>query len=284
MKSLIKFAAALTLFAGYQALAAGWKGISEEDYIAGPHIKSPASLVGKVVLVDEWGYRCPPCRALLPRLEQIWESFRNQPFVLIGSHRQGRNEEAVKELVEKNDIHYPIYQGAGLAEGEPDNGGGIPFLYVVNHRGKIVYSGRSERDATEAIVNALGEVGKLPSMTEGVNLIKFKSVEKNLVIGKPVKNIVAKLEAASKSKNASVAEEASALLTAIDKARGELQEEIDYVKDCDAKEALRLIKLMKATWPKEAEEAYKAQVPALLAKAKEQAAAEREAAKNPKRK
>ncbi|MBR0198200.1 MAG: TlpA family protein disulfide reductase [Kiritimatiellae bacterium] len=276
----MKVRSALLVVAVLSALGVAgveWHGIGEENYIAGPHIKSPASLAGKVVLVDEWGHRCPPCRALLPRMQQIWESFKHKPFVLIGSHRQDRNESSIKALVEKNDLHYPIYQGAGISN-EPENGGGLPFIYVVNHRGQIVYSGRSERDATEAVVNALDEVGKLPSLVGDVKLVKFKSLEKQLVIGKPIQAIVKKLEGATNSKNQPVAEEASALLGAIDKARGDLQEEIEYLKGTNPKEALRLIKLMKATWPKEAEEAYKSQVAGLIAKAKEQEAAEKAAA------
>ena len=45
---------------------------------------SEGYLCGKVVLVDRWGFRCPPCRALLPRVEEIWQSFKTKPFVVLG--------------------------------------------------------------------------------------------------------------------------------------------------------------------------------------------------------
>lgn len=275
-----KILAGLTALAALGSMAVEWKGIDESSYIAGPHIKSQTSLAGKVVMVDEWGKNCPPCRALLPRMEQLWESFRSKPFVLIGSHRQQRDDAAIKALVEKNDLHYPIYQGAGLSQGEPDNGGGLPFIYVVDHRGKVVYSGRSDRDATEAVVEALGKVGTLPSLKGGVALVKFKSLEKQLEIGKPIAPIVKKLEAAQKSKDSMATGEATRLLAAIEAGKKELVEEIECQKQINPKEALRLINLMKKSWPKEAEAAYKAQVPGLLAAAKEQDAAEKAAAKS----
>ena len=45
-----------------------WKGLSEERWYSGRKL-DPSGLKGKVVLVDEWGVNCPPCRALLPRME-----------------------------------------------------------------------------------------------------------------------------------------------------------------------------------------------------------------------
>ena len=155
------------------ALADAWKNIGESDWIGGARLKSQASLAGKVVLVDVWGKDCPPCRALLPRLAQTWESFRDKPFVVIGSHRQARDDAAVKALISENGVTYPVYQGAGLVNGEPSSGGSIPFLYVVNQRGKVIYSGRSLPEATEAAVNAFETVGDPKTLEETKEEIEY---------------------------------------------------------------------------------------------------------------
>ena len=274
-KTMGKTAAALAaMMLALGARAVEWRGIDESSHIAGAKITSPDKLANRVVLVDMWGHRCPPCRALLPRMQEMWENFglpANKPFVLIGSHRQDRNEESIKALVEKNKITYPVYQGAGLAADEPDSGGGLPFIYVLNHRGKVVYKGRSDRDALEAVVNALDEVGKVPSLKEGVKFVKFKQLEDKLELGKPIQPYLSKLEAAAKGKDAESAKEARAILDAIGLGLARTKEEIDFQIGNDPKEALKYIKLMKATWPKEAEEAYKAEVPALLRAVKEKA-------------
>ena len=112
MKKLmaVVFSAGLAL----AAQAVGWKGLGEGNYYAGPKV-TEADLAGKVVLVDCWGVGCPPCRALLPRMEEIWKSFRSKPFVLLGSHRQGRQPEKVAALVKANKLTYPQYDGAGIA-------------------------------------------------------------------------------------------------------------------------------------------------------------------------
>lgn len=253
------------------AAAVEWRNIGDEDFIAGVKISSPEKLQGRVVIVDVWGVNCPPCRALLPELQKIWQNFglpANKPLVVLGSHRQERADARVKALVKKAKVTYPIYQGAHMAEGEPSSGGAIPFLYVLNHRGQVVYKGREIRSAQEAAINALGEVGHLPSLTDGVYFTRFKEMERQLVLGKPIKPMVRRLEAAAESKDDQAADEAKRILRGIRRGLANTKAEINYQMTVDPKEALRLIKLMKITWPEEAEAAYKADVPKLIAEAK----------------
>ena len=278
MKKLmaVVFSAGLAL----AAQAVGWKGLGEGNYYAGPKV-TEADLAGKVVLVDCWGVGCPPCRALLPRMEEIWKSFRSKPFVLLGSHRQGRQPEKVDALVKANKLTYPQYDGAGIAEGEPSFRG-IPFLYVVNHRGKVVYSGHSDREATEAVVNALGEIGAPPTLIPGVILSRkspYKSLEKRLILGKPAANVVKKLQgdikkASAKSATAvqkAAAEEAEAMLKAIEEAKTDYKTDIARLKTTNPPEALKMIKAYMASFPAEGAE-YKDEIADLTVKAKEFAA------------
>lgn len=260
-----------------------WKGLGEGNYYSGPKL-TEADLLGKVVLVDCWGVNCPPCRALLPRMEQLWQSFKSKPFVLLGSHRQGRAPDKVAELVKANKLTYPQYDGAGVASGEPSFRG-IPFLYVVNHRGKIVYSGSDERAATEAVVNALGEVGGNYNLAGGVALKKYKALEKQLALGKPVKSIVKKLEADVKKASGKMAnaaqkeqaEEAEAILKAIEEAKTDVRKDIEIQKVKDPSAALKLIKGYMATFPEEGA-VYKDEIADLTVKAKEFAAEQKKAA------
>ena len=139
------------------AQAVEWKNVDAEHYLGGRKA-SAGYLQGKVVLVDRWGAKCPPCRALLPRVEELWRSFKAKPFVVLGGHCEGWGDaDAVKRLIKENKLTYPVYEGAGLGDGEP-RFDAIPYLYVVDETGKVVYRGHSERDATEAIVTALTDM------------------------------------------------------------------------------------------------------------------------------
>ena len=257
MKKLI---VSVLLAMGMSVAEAAWRNLNDDAYYSGPKLRE-SDFAGKVVLVDCWGVNCPPCRALLPRMEELWKSFKNKPFVLVGSHRQGHKPEQVKELVEENKLTFPIYDHFGLAEGEPPFRG-IPFLYVVNHRGKVIYSGHDVRAATEAIVTAIGEIGAPPTLCGGVSLVRFKTLKKKLRLGQSIKSEVKILQGAVKGKNEALATEAKAILEAIDEAKAQTKEEIDSIKATKPEEAVKLIKLFAVTFPDDAAD-YKAALPEL---------------------
>ena len=137
--------------------AVGWRNVDQDHYLAGRKA-SEGYLQGKVVLVDRWGLGCPPCRKLLPRVEEIWSSFRTKPFVVLGGHCKGWGDAAgVKKLAKELGLTYSVYEDAGLAEGEPSFNA-IPFLYVVDETGKVLYMGHDERTATQVVVTALTDM------------------------------------------------------------------------------------------------------------------------------
>ena len=270
--------AALVVLSALSLNAANWQGLEDSNYYSGPKI-SAADLAGKVVMVDQWGINCPPCRALLPAMQKLWNANKSKPFMLIGSHCQGRNPAKVKELVDANKLTYPIYEWAGLAD-PPSSGGGLPFMYVVDHRGKVVYSGRNHDEAEAAVQKAIAAIGAMPTLCGGVALQAFKSMEKGLVLGKSVKAQVKQLNAAVKkgeAKGATAvqqkqAEEAKEILAAIEEAKTDIKNEIKSKRESDPEEAYKLAKAYVATFPAEGAE-LKTQLPDMAAKVKERKAA-----------
>ena len=274
MKRITVAVAAMSVLATAAFGAQQWKGLTDENYYSGPKITAD-DLAGKVVLVDEWGINCPPCRALLPFMQKLWNANKDKNFVLIGSHRQGREVAKVKELVDANKMTYPVYDYAGIAE-EPANGGGLPFMYVVNHRGKVIYSGRDADLAFAEVQAAILAVNAPPSLCDGVQFQAFKPMSKQLVLGKSIKSQVKALEAAVKKGNGKnptavqqkQAEEAQSILDAINTAKTDLKEEIEAKKATNPEEALKLVKAYITTFPAEGA-AYKPELPELSAKAAE---------------
>ena len=160
---------------GAVAVHAGveWRNLDSASYLAGRKA-SEGYLQGKVVLVDRWGLGCPPCRALLPRVEEIWKSFRTKPFVVLGGHCKGWGDaEGVKKLAKDLQLTYSIYEDAGLAVGEPQFSA-IPFLYVVDETGKVVYMGHDERAATQSIVQALTDLESPRNLAQWKRFLDFE--------------------------------------------------------------------------------------------------------------
>ena len=165
-------AAALAVLAA-DAGAVGWRNLDEAHRLGGRRA-SEGYLKGKVVLVDRWGARCPPCRKMLPQVEQIWQSFKTKPFVVVGGHCAGwGGADEVRRVIEENKLTYSVYEEAGLAEDEPPFSA-IPFLYVVDETGRVVYRGCNERNATQAIVTALTDMDAPRDLAQWRRFLDFE--------------------------------------------------------------------------------------------------------------
>lgn len=149
------FRIAVTAFAvaaAGAAPAAEWRNLTPECHLGGRKASS-GYLQGKTVLVYRWDAASRASLNLLPRMEQVWRNFKSKPFVVLGAH-EGADEGALRTALNENSLSFPVYREAGLAFGAPP-AGVLPFMYVVDGSGKVVYRGRDERIATQACVIAI---------------------------------------------------------------------------------------------------------------------------------
>lgn len=156
--------------------AVGWRNLDEPNHLAGRKA-SEGYLRGKVVLVNRWDARDQQSLAMLPQIEQIWQSFKTKPFVVIGSRCKGRGTiDEITQIAKENGLTYPIYEDAGLMYGEP----GFdkpPFIYVVDCTGKVMYKGTDDRKATQAVVIALTDMAAPRNVGQWKKFLDFELKE-----------------------------------------------------------------------------------------------------------
>ena len=168
------FAASALVFDA--AGAVEWRNLDPEHQLAGRKA-SEGYLRGKVVMVLRWGARDQQSLAMLPQIEQIWQSFKTKPFVAIGGRCKGRGTlDEITQIAKENGLTFPIYEDAGLAYGEPgfDN---PPFIYVVDCTGKLVYKGRNDKDATQAVVTSLTDMAAPRNIGQWRKFLEFELKE-----------------------------------------------------------------------------------------------------------
>ena len=154
MKSILTL---LAVVAALTSFAVEWKNVDAAHHLGGRKA-SAGYLQGKPVLVVRWGAKHEESPALLSRLEEVWTSFKAKQIVFLGGHVGGwGGADAVKAVLKKSGVTFPVYEDAGLGADEPPHED-IPFIYVVDETGKVVYRGMNDRNATQAVVQALTDV------------------------------------------------------------------------------------------------------------------------------
>ena len=150
------FAAMLSSLA-VAATPVEWENIDPAHHLAG-RMASSGYLRGKVVCVDCRDYGDKSGVESMRSMEEIWQSFKMKPFVLIGSHRGEAGAEKIKRIAEGLKLTYPIYRDADIVrtqeqkDADPERTG---YVYVIGSTGKVFYRGKDERRVQGVIASAL---------------------------------------------------------------------------------------------------------------------------------
>jgi thiol-disulfide isomerase/thioredoxin len=111
---------------------------------------NPASLAGKVVLVDFWATWCGPCVAEMPNVLAAYEKYHDKGFEVIGVSLD-EDPQAVLDFVEERNIPWPIlysHEAGGWKHPLAVKYGinGIPTVILVGRDGRVVsLDARGER-------------------------------------------------------------------------------------------------------------------------------------------
>ena len=259
--------------------AAKWKNLDDKSHVSGPKL-TEADLLGKAVLVYYWDASEETSIKYLPEVEKVWNSFKTKKFQVVGNYVGTKNDEKVKELVQKNKVTFPVYYNFSL---DPDPKVGwerVPYFNVVNHRGVSVLGKAGVKEAIEAAVEAMSAIGMPVSLCGDVEFKKFKGMAGQLKLGKNLTNILKTLEKKKADKDPNVSSEASEIISAVESAKDDIKSDIELYCEADPAEAIKLIQLFTKTWPKDdACQGFKEKMPELKEKAKEKAKADKEKAK-----
>ena len=134
-----------------------WENIDPAHYLAG-RMASAGYLRGKVVCLDYRDYGDKSGVAAMRRMEEVWQTFKMKPFVLLGSHRGTADAEKIKRIAEGLKLTFPIYKEADIVRTEEQKATDplhIGFMYIIGGTGRILYCGKDDRRASGVIASAL---------------------------------------------------------------------------------------------------------------------------------
>lgn len=96
-----------------------------------------ANLKGKVVFINFWASWCPPCRAEMPSLNQLYLNLREDKNYVFLFVNEDEDKSKGIDYIEKHDLSIPFYSIAGEISSVIYNGT-LPTTVVLDKEGKIV--------------------------------------------------------------------------------------------------------------------------------------------------
>ncbi|HLA99517.1 MAG TPA: TlpA disulfide reductase family protein [Anaerolineales bacterium] len=117
------------------------EGFSAPDFtleLLGGGQASLSGLRGKVVLVNFWATWCPPCRAEMPAIEKIYQSFKPLGLEVLAVNLTDQDSEAaVAAFVQELDLTFPIPLDRDGSVSARYLLRGLPSTFFVDRQGVI---------------------------------------------------------------------------------------------------------------------------------------------------
>lgn len=97
-----------------------------------------ADLRGQVVLINLWATWCPPCRAEMPAIEQVYRDLRDQGFVVLAVNTTFQDREAdAAAFVAQYGLTFPVLLDRDGAVSNRYQLRGLPTSFFVDRQGVI---------------------------------------------------------------------------------------------------------------------------------------------------
>ncbi len=133
---LVSFLAVMMFFQPVSA-ASKMPSFVLPDVVSGTKIDSQ-QFSGKTLLVTFFATWCPPCMQEVPDLIELQSKYASKGFSVVGLAVDQGGPGAVKKLVEKRSINYPVLMANSATARAFGGVVGIPTSFLVNSKGTVV--------------------------------------------------------------------------------------------------------------------------------------------------
>lgn len=105
----------------------------------------------KVVIINFWATWCPPCEEEIPKLNELYQRYKNVGMVVIGIALDKDSLNLVKPFAQKKGIGYPILRGNEQVLKGLKDFSGMPTTLILDQKGMIKkkYDGSFDKDDLE---------------------------------------------------------------------------------------------------------------------------------------
>ncbi|ATL48330.1 hypothetical protein COR50_14800 [Chitinophaga caeni] len=129
---------------------------------------------GKYLLVDFWASWCGPCRQAIPKVKELYETYKEKGFAVV-SISIDTDEKAWRKAMKDENMPWEQMLSSNKDETmKTFQFSGIPTLYLVDPEGNIInkYTGFTD-EAHEKIENAIKNKEKAPKAVRSASMSSF---------------------------------------------------------------------------------------------------------------
>ncbi len=111
-----------------------------------------SDLEGEVVLLNFFATWCPPCRDEMPSLEDVYQTYRDRDFTVLGISRDEDGKKALDPFMKKFGLTFPVVLDPELQAFNLYFVRGIPVTYLLDRQGRIagMHIGPADWNSPEA--------------------------------------------------------------------------------------------------------------------------------------
>jgi thiol-disulfide isomerase/thioredoxin len=203
-----------------------------------PNPPTSEDIKGCVCVVEFWATWCPPCRDSIPHMRSLAAKYKDRNVCFIGLSDDSSIGD-VRKFVDKKKINYNIAMDTGI--GEQLGISGIPTVMIINHEGRLTWSGNPRDSRFDETLDAAVSAAPKPILA-GMDLGRFSNLRAQLNGGKNFAKAYAEVEACSQKSDSPDKALATQIISRINE---QIREKIDAAQQTqgiDPQTALALYK------------------------------------------
>jgi thiol-disulfide isomerase/thioredoxin len=115
---------------------------------------TPASLSGKVVVVNFWATWCKPCLHEIPALSRFYDGYKGKGVVMLGILTDDPDNQQLLNFVSDHEITYPVVRQSSDIAYSYGHVTALPTTFIFDRGGRLIYSqpgGVDERKLADLI-------------------------------------------------------------------------------------------------------------------------------------